>query len=822
MNKLPTKVGPVLSSNKKFVDKLKSVVYSDHLTPSEFEEQNNTWLTDLFNIRHHWIPAYFSNIEMAGLLRTTSRSESSNFFFQHFHESGDTLVEFYSSFESAMDKQRLCYVEDEKRSEQIPLTDTQIPFEKDASKLYTLELYYLVREEIKIACFHTSMPDMTRDNETRFFKCKDDLLQDKIFEVSVRLYNNYVQCSCKFYFRKGYLCRHAFAALHQCSIKQIPAAFVKPHWSKNDVKRHSFLGSSKVTDNCEDEDKLDLVFTGVQSINSALTQTKDNTPGQGEAHRADRNCMQFSYDTHIAREVLESIAGQQTANYQAWTIVFHKDPAAGSFSHYKWSETFETDFMFGSSSIDSINAQFMVAFSPAASKRSLQFSLSEESDRDISCSSTTVSVAFLFCIFLFSVSKNSVAAAAGDILRANQIIRDGSTIVSSGGHFELGFINIGTSTNRYVGILYKMIPEKTTVWIANREAPLNTTSGLLKLTSNGNLVILSGSDSVVWSSNSSTTVDNCVVQLLDSGNLVIRDEDDSDPGNYLWQSFDIPGNTQLPGAKLGWNLETGLERYLSSWKSADDPSPGEYTHHIDRDGFPQYMLRKGSAIVSRGGSWNGVSFSGTAWNPDPIFQYDFFSNDKELYFDYHASVVMRRILNPLGYMQRWVWIEKSQNWELYISYPQDDCDLYRSCGAYSSCNIHSSPECKCLNKFQPKEKKEWDVADWSSGCARKVPLTCVNGKGFVKYPGLKLPDTQRSWFDKNMSLDECKRMCLKNCSCTAYANTDIRGSGSGCLLWFNELIDIRDQKDYGQDLYIRMAASELGTGKGDEDLDLPF
>ncbi|KAK1402685.1 Receptor-like serine/threonine-protein kinase [Heracleum sosnowskyi] len=425
------------------------------------------------------------------------------------------------------------------------------------------------------------------------------------------------------------------------------------------------------------------------------------------------------------------------------------------------------------------------------------------------CSSTTVSITLLFCIFLFCVSENSIVAAAGDIIRANQILGDGSTLVSSGGHFELGFINIGTSTNRYVGIWYKMIPEKTTVWIANREAPLNTTSGLLKLTSNGNLVILSGSDDVVWSSNSSTTVNNCVVQLLDSGNLVIRDEDDSDPGNYLWQSFDIPGNTQLPGAKLGWNLETGLERYLSSWKSADDPSPGEYTHHIDRDGFPQYMLRNGSAIVSRGGSWNGVRFSGTALNPDPIFNYDFVSNDKELYFGYHASVVMRRILTPFGYIQRWVWIEKSQNWELYISYPQDDCDRYRSCGAYSSCNIHSSPECKCLNKFQPKEKKEWDVADWSSGCARKVPLTCVNGKGFVKYPGLKLPDTQRSWFDKNMSLDECKRMCLKNCSCTAYANTDIRGRGSGCLLWFNELIDIRDQKDYGQDLYIRMAASEL-------------
>ncbi|KAK1382517.1 hypothetical protein POM88_020252 [Heracleum sosnowskyi] len=136
----------------------------------------------MFNIRDQWIPAYFSDIEMAGLLRTTSRSKSSNSFFQHFHESDDTLVEFYSSFESAMDKQRLRNVEDDNISEKIPLKETSMSTEMDASKLYTLELYYRVREEIKSACYHTSMEDMTRDNESRHFKCKDDLLQGQIFE----------------------------------------------------------------------------------------------------------------------------------------------------------------------------------------------------------------------------------------------------------------------------------------------------------------------------------------------------------------------------------------------------------------------------------------------------------------------------------------------------------------------------------------------------------------------------------------------------------------------------------------------------------------
>ncbi|XP_074360103.1 protein FAR1-RELATED SEQUENCE 5-like [Apium graveolens] len=318
------RVGPTISSNKKFVEKLKSAVYSDHLTKEEFEEcwhevikeyklETNVWLTNLFNIRSEWIPAYFSDIDMAGLLRTTSRSESSNFFFQHFHDGGDTLVEFYLSFESAMDKQRLRQADDEKGSEKIPLTDTSMAIEKDASKLYTLELYYRVREEIKTGCYHTSMTNMSRDEQSRYFSCKDELLQDKIFEVSVRMSDNHVNCSGKFYSRKGYLCRHAFAALHQCCVKKIPDAFVKPRWSKNALKRHSFLGSSEVNDICEardrkklkrtrawfefqnclntageDDEKLDLVLSGVHEINTALTKDKEKTPLEGGSHRANK------------------------------------------------------------------------------------------------------------------------------------------------------------------------------------------------------------------------------------------------------------------------------------------------------------------------------------------------------------------------------------------------------------------------------------------------------------------------------------------------------------------------------------------------------
>ncbi len=66
--------------------------------------------------------------------------------------------------------------------------------------------------------------------------------------------------------------------------------------------------------------------------------------------------------------------------------------------------------------------------------------------------------------------------------------------------------------------------------------------------------------------------------------------------------------------------------------------------------------------------------------------------------------------------------------------------------------------------------------------------------------------------NKNMRLKECRTECLNNCSCMAYSNSDIKEGGSGCAIWYGHLIDIRQFSAAGQDLYVRMPASEIGMG----------
>lgn len=418
----------------------------------------------------------------------------------------------------------------------------------------------------------------------------------------------------------------------------------------------------------------------------------------------------------------------------------------------------------------------------------------------------------LVILFVFVISIAGIAGAV-DTITANLQIKSGETIVSAGGSFELGFFHMGTSEKQYLGIWYKRVTPRTVVWVANREHPVNVSSCVLMLTEQGNLIIRDGFNGFVWSSNSSRPVRNTTAQLLDSGNLVIRNGNDSDPDHFLWQSFDYPGDTLLPGMKQGRNLVTGLDRYLSSWESYEDPSKGKFTYGIDFTGYPQLFLRSGSDVIFRSGPWNGLRFSGfPELRPNPVFNYSFVYNEKEVYFIYDhvsGSILSRLVLNPSGNVQRLIWVSRTNSWNVYSTAYKDDCDRYALCGAYSTCNINRSPRCGCMEGFEPKHRNEWDAMDWSNGCVRKTRLDC-GGDGFAKYSGVKIPDTRNSWFNVSMNLQECKSVCLRNCSCSAYTNLDIRGGGSGCLLWSGDLIDVREFSVNGQDLYIRMAASELG------------
>lgn len=398
---------------------------------------------------------------------------------------------------------------------------------------------------------------------------------------------------------------------------------------------------------------------------------------------------------------------------------------------------------------------------------------------------------------------------AADIITPTRSLTASETLVSSGEVFELGFLSPANKNNRYLGIWYKITPDKV-AWIANRNNPITDLNGISTINSNGNLVILNQNRSI-WSTNISSIPKDPVAQLLNSGNFVLRDKSNTSSERHLWQSFDYPSDSLLADMKISWNTNTGLEKYLTSWKTVDDPSAGDFTYKIEEKGLPQLVVGRGSTKEFRTGPWNGVEFNGLPTLPNPVFYPIMELNGYEWYYKFKfANSVVATLLtiSQSGLLQCFVLSKDSTEWTVVHSIPNVPCDRYGYCGANGIFKINKDPNCQCLRGFIPKYPEKWKILNWKDVCIRRTSLDCQTGDEFLPVVGIKFPDLLNIWWNKTMTLKECKRECFNNCLCTAYANSNFSGGASGCIMWFGDLIDMRElikKEESEQAIYIRLA-----------------
>ncbi|GLT45641.1 hypothetical protein SLA2020_194590 [Shorea laevis] len=377
----------------------------------------------------------------------------------------------------------------------------------------------------------------------------------------------------------------------------------------------------------------------------------------------------------------------------------------------------------------------------------------------------------LFCSCLqFGSSANNIAPSKS--------IKYPEAIISNGSKFQLGFFSPANSTDLYVGIWYNGIdPVKGVIWVANREKPLKDSSGTMMISRDGNLVVVNRQKEVLWSSNvEKLTGNNMIVELRDSGNLVLLDKT---TGVNMWESFQQPSNVFMPTMKLGVDLRTSEKIQMTSWKSPSNPSVGNFSFGIKTFNILQFFVWKNSQPYWRSGPWND-------------------------YFMDLEGILLERVWNGYGKDCNITW-----------STAQNECNVYGKCGPFGSCDSQKPKICSCLRGFEPKNTEEWNRGIWTSGCVRSTTLQCNRtnssrevGKedGFLKLEMMKVPDfAQRSSYTE----DKCRNWCLNSCSCIAYAY-DI---SIGCMSWNGTLIDIQKFPSGGMDLYIRLAYSELDRKK---------
>ncbi|VVA37661.1 PREDICTED: G-type lectin S-receptor [Prunus dulcis] len=318
---------------------------------------------------------------------------------------------------------------------------------------------------------------------------------------------------------------------------------------------------------------------------------------------------------------------------------------------------------------------------------------------------------------------------ASHVISAGQSLSGNQTITSPSGIFELGFFTPGNSQNYYIGIWYKKPSPQTVVWVANRNQPVSdTSSSTLQLFQNGNLTLLVQSKTEIWSTHSMSTFSHSTVaMLLDNGNFVITDAFNSSV--VIWQSFDHPTDTWLPGGKLGHNKLTKEKLSLTPWRNPQNPAPGLFSFELEQNGTSFWLFWNGSKTYWTSGYWTGKIFSlvpETAAN-DYIASFTFASNENGSYFTYASAyndTFIRFMLEITGQIKFYVWGKGFTQWTLIWMRPNEQCDAYATCGAFSICNQQNASLCGCLPGFEPKVPKVWKLKDHSNGCLRKTPLQC--------------------------------------------------------------------------------------------------
>jgi hypothetical protein len=316
---------------------------------------------------------------------------------------------------------------------------------------------------------------------------------------------------------------------------------------------------------------------------------------------------------------------------------------------------------------------------------------------------------FLLLVLLLQIKPGDAEEAVSDSIVLGTSLTGNQTRISKGGIFKLGFFNLNNNNDKkwYVGIWYAKASQQTIAWVANVEQPLENASSVLNLTEDGSL-LLSYGRSTIWSSKGNGKKPSSAV-IRDSGNLVVLNAENT--SEIIWQSFDHPENTWLPGMKVS------NRQRLSSWRSPWDPSPGPFELRMDPNGADQFVLMwKNHTTYWQSGVWNGKFFSKVAVLPSQYW-YDvkYFHNSSYKYFTFSLKIMDSQYLsrfvmdNKSGQIRVYIMLENKE-WSLVWQQPLTQCEVYAVCGPYGSCNNNNVQSCNCVPGFVPRDTKNGNLS----------------------------------------------------------------------------------------------------------------
>ncbi|KAK7338917.1 hypothetical protein VNO77_19551 [Canavalia gladiata] len=371
----------------------------------------------------------------------------------------------------------------------------------------------------------------------------------------------------------------------------------------------------------------------------------------------------------------------------------------------------------------------------------------------------------LFLLPLFLSLQSSSSSSSFTKGSSLSVENPQDILISPNGKFSAGFVSVGE--NAYSFAIWFTQPNfhspTTVTWMANRDKPVNGKRSKLSLLHTGNIVLLDASLNNVWSSNTAS-FSSLELHLKDDGNLVLRDTQGI---SVLWQSFDFPTDTLLPGQHLTRYTE------LVSSRSQSNHSSGFYKLYFDDDN-----------VLSL--HYDGPDVSSSYWPRPWLLSWDvgrsYFNSSRVAVFNSlgkfnssdnftfvtsdYGTVLQRRLkLDCDGNFRVYSRKNVMENWYVSFQAIPNNCIVHGICGANSTCDHDHKigRRCKCLPGYRLR-----NPSDWSLGCEPLFDHNCNRGESnFLELRGVDFYGYDNHYIEAS-NYSACEKLCLQDCTCKGF------------------------------------------------------
>lgn len=347
-------------------------------------------------------------------------------------------------------------------------------------------------------------------------------------------------------------------------------------------------------------------------------------------------------------------------------------------------------------------------------------------------------------------------------------------MTSSGGTFSCGFYGESGGQNAYWFSIWDS-RFKTVVWVANRERPVSG-GGSTTISLRGAALVLTEADgSVVWQTNATTSAGFDSAELLDTGNLVLKDKG----GEVLWQSFHFPTDTLLPSQALTRGKK------LVSRSPTGGYAPGYFVLFFDNDNVLKLMYDgpETSSLYWPNPDYTVFQNGRTTYNSSRIASFDElgrFSSSDNLQInasDMGLGPERRLTLDSDGNLRLYTLDSSTASWVVSWQALQEQCRVHGLCGRNGICVYSPERKCSCPPGFSQSDPK-----DWSKGCEpvfnpRNCSQSVQEDVTFVALAHVDYYGFDLGYYAQGVSLEYCRTKCLEDCQCQAFHYL-LEGSGN--------------------------------------------